>query len=137
MSDFEELTRLTLEKVEIGAQMNISYAAAQHMKAEVLSDAAARQLVAAVTAYMWGNQIHREVTGHVEYPASWWQGFKQSFFPDWLKRHYPVRYERKETSVKFVHTCPHLRIETRDDERVHLQYLADSSLLRRWETFAR
>lgn len=33
----------------------------------------------------------------VKYPASWWQHFKQAFFPQWLLRYFPV----KETVVKY------------------------------------
>ena len=133
MSEYEKLTQLTLEKVEIAAQLHMSEHAARRIKLEIFADHAARSLVFSIQSYMWGNQVHREVTGRVRFHASWWQGFKASFFPDWLKRHYPVRFEERETSVKLIHTCPHLNIETRDDEKVHLRYLAAPDLLRVWD----
>lgn len=132
-AEFLEYTELVLERVEIAAQMRASYAAVKRAKAETLADPVARQLVTAIETYMWGNEVHRTVTGNVRFHASWWQGFKDSFFPDWLKRHYPVRWERRETSVSFQHVCPHLAIETRDDEKVHLRYLAPPDKLRVWD----
>lgn len=121
-TEYDELTTLVLEKVSIAAQASISYAAVRRAKAETLADPFARQLVVSIETYMYGNQIHRQVTGHVEFPASWWQAVKAAFFPDWLRRHYPVRYERRETSVSFTHVCPHLDLAV-DDETVHLRYL--------------
>ena len=32
----------------------------------------------------------------VRYPASWWQGLKEVFFPKWLQRRFPVRYTEVE-----------------------------------------
>jgi hypothetical protein len=33
----------------------------------------------------------REAERDVTYPATWWQHFKQRWFPAWLLRRYPVR----------------------------------------------
>ena len=131
--NYDDYMTLVAEKVAIVAQMNVSYAAVRRAKAGTIADPAARQLVTSIETYMWGNKIHRNVTGSVRFHASWWQGFKDSFFPDWLKRHYPVRYETRETSVTFQHVCPHLAIETRDGEKSHWRFLAGEGLLRRWD----
>ncbi len=38
-----------------------------------------------------------------EYPADWWQAFKERFFPAWAKRRWPV----KTTVIVAVHKFPH------------------------------
>lgn len=42
--------------------------------------------------------IYREdvFTKTVSYPATWWQHFKESYFPDWLLRWFPVRYAHRD-----------------------------------------
>ena len=39
----------------------------------------------------------------VEWPATWWQHFKQRFFPAWLRAKFPVRMERREFTVKTLY----------------------------------
>ena len=36
----------------------------------------------------------QEVERVVQYPATWWQHFKEQFFPSWLKKRFPVRMRR-------------------------------------------
>jgi len=52
---------------------------------------------------------HRKMeTAYVNFPASWWQHFKQAHFPAWLKKCFPVM--SKATGVTYERTtnlCPH------------------------------
>lgn len=38
-----------------------------------------------------------------EWPANWWEAFKERWFPAWLKKRYPVRYEGIEWDCRFVY----------------------------------
>ena len=43
--------------------------------------------------------INEEKTATVEYPGTWWQAFKEQYFPAWLKNKYPIQYKRKAETV--------------------------------------
>ena len=116
---------LLLERVRVGAQMSLSQHVLREMTVEPIIDRAAHAVTYHFETYMWGNMVHRSVLKTVRWPASWWQAFKETFFPDWLKRHYPVRYEERETSVQFMHVCPHLDFPESQGEE-HLRYLIPS-----------
>ena len=36
-----------------------------------------------------------------EYPATWWQHFKDTYFPDWLLARYPVKFLSDATKIQF------------------------------------
>ena len=38
-------------------------------------------------------------TATVEYPGTWWQAFKEQYFPAWLKKKCPIIYKRKSETV--------------------------------------
>jgi len=55
----------------------------------------------------------------VSYPENWKESFKERWFPQWLKTHYPIKYTEK--SVYKV--CPHIDIKFRDNPNPHLAFL--------------
>lgn len=38
----------------------------------------------------FGERKQEEVEVQFQFPASWWQHFKQRWFPDWLLKRYPI-----------------------------------------------
>jgi hypothetical protein len=43
-------------------------------------------------------EVRAEAT--IEYPATWWEHFKERWYPEWLKRKFPVKYDLKtETNI--------------------------------------
>jgi hypothetical protein len=120
--DMSDLQRLTLEKLQVRAQARISRAILDDMKVEILSDLLADQLSMSLRTFMWGNQISCE-TKERPIPATWWDAFKEAYFPEWLERRFFVRYDTTTIETKFMHVCPHLNIAARDEERFHMQFL--------------
>ena len=118
----EEISQLILEKVQLSARVMMSAEMADSIGIKAFTDHCAEQVQYIFTAHLLGNVVHREVR-HYSHPASWWQGFKAALFPDWLRRHYPVRMTEVDLETKFMHACPHLNIRTSQDERQHLQWL--------------
>lgn len=35
------------------------------------------------------------------YPADWWQAFKGRYFPHWLLKRYPVKYNTVQTTIRY------------------------------------
>lgn len=122
-----ELGRLTLERLEIGARFQIQRAFFKTMELEEVADIASNSLRLELRGYLWSNTIHRE-TERTAVPSTWWDFFKQSCFPDWLKRRMPVRTREITTETKFIHVCPHLEIASRNEERMHFEWLTPPRL---------
>lgn len=67
--------------------------------------------------YLYGSGKER---WRVEYPATWWEHFKQRWFPAWALRRWPVRKTIEEGDV-FARVCPHVTFPSRES---CLQFLA-------------
>ncbi len=118
--DFE---RVTLEKLRIGLRQYMSPEVMAELSIDASSDLIAGQMVTALRGFVWSNQIHveRQTTA---VPATWWDHFKDTFFPDWLRRRMPIRTQTITTETKFIHTCPHLNISGDPNDRMmHLEWM--------------
>ena len=119
-----EMQMLSLEKLKIGLRIALSEALLRDVRVEQWQDYSMRQIITMVEAYLWSNTIHTERETY-QHTASWWQGFKASFFPPWLLRRFPVRMTSVTCETKFIHVCPHLNITAPNEERFHLQWLKE------------
>ena len=122
VADMPELQRLTVEKLRFKGRMAMSNEAAAEMTVEIVADIMVDAFVANMGGYVWQNQIHKQ-TRKLTLPLTWWDSFKTVHFPEWLKRRMPVRTYEIDTSTEFIHTCPHLPIESRDDLKMHMQWM--------------
>jgi len=61
-----------------------------------------------------------------DYPADWWQWFKQRWFPEWLIKRYPIRMAR----IWAIHSFPELNIpdEFVGREFVHFRIVNEDKL---------
>ncbi len=78
--DLSDLERLTLEKLKVRASAYMSPAIVGDMQVELLSDVLADQLAMSLRTFMWGNEISCE-TKERSIPATWWDAFKEAYFP--------------------------------------------------------
>ena len=78
-------------------------------------------LVAAVKMAIFGRNIQDTVIETFEYPASWWQVFKQQYFPVFLKKKFPIRMISKNVVMQHYHVCPHLNIEP---QKKHVKFVS-------------
>lgn len=122
VDEMPELQRLTLEKLRFKGRMVMSNEAAAEMTVEMVADLMVDSFVANMGGYVWQNQIHKQTTPMSLY-CSWWDDFKDTFFPGWLLRRMPVHTYDVEHTTEFIHTCPHLPIESRDDMKMHMEWM--------------
>jgi hypothetical protein len=63
-----------------------------------------------------------------EHPEDWWQSFKERWFPEWLKKRYPVRMNQ----VWAIHKFPELNIpmDLPLREFIHFRVVNDKKLER-------
>ena len=121
---------LMLEKIRIGLSTLVSPAVLSGMKFDQKYDPVTDKIMMEPGMYLFSNKIHTETTKK-DYPAGWFQGFKDAYFPGFLKRRFPVKYTQVFEEVKTIHVCPHLNYRTREDERFHLQFLTPEGDLTR------
>ncbi len=122
---------LLLEKIRIELRTYVSPAVLNQMKFDQKYDPVTDRIMMELGMYLFSNKIHTETTKE-DFPAGWFQGFKQSFFPGWLQRKFPVKYTQVFKEVKTIHICPHLNYHTRNDEKFHLQFLMPEGDLTRY-----
>lgn len=59
-------------------------------------------------------------------PVTWWDHFKQDYFPIWLQIYFPINYNRFDhsvhntTNIYETKICPHLQS---DRDEMHIQWL--------------
>lgn len=74
---------------------------------------------------------HDEVTlDSIQVPATWWDHFKLVYFPEWLKRRYPVSFITHATRrERHIRVCPHFDKGPRDHQRFMVYPELDKELL--------
>ena len=48
-----------------------------------------------------------EIEKAISYPSTWWQMFKDSYFPRWLLKRFPIIYKKQTWKIKGWATYPH------------------------------
>jgi hypothetical protein len=119
-----EFERVTTELIHVHMQRrmpwNMIYDIQFHMAA---AQALSEQLVASLEVYLQSkNHHHEEEKKVMEFPATWWEHFKEAWFSKWLLAKFPVQYKQVyvPVSYKVTNICPHLPV---DKERQHVEWL--------------
>lgn len=103
---YADAARVTLERIRLHVQ--------QRLSRELLNDPTVTALinqqtgdaiVHAIAEYAGQKQV-----GQVEcvYPTTWWDAFKDRWFPGWLKRRYPPAFTRTVLNAQVIY--PNLRL---------------------------
>ena len=125
-----EAMTLILEKVRVALSMHVSPAVLSSSIMEQRLDPISKAIIAHFELWLWSNMIHVE-RRFEDFPKTWWDGFKEAHFPGFLKRRFPVRLRSVCSEAKTFHICPHLNIQTRDDEKYHLQFMTPAGEMTR------
>lgn len=56
-----------------------------------------------------------KIEHHLKFPMTWWDHFKERFFPPWAKRRFPVKYDRIDIEEQKYKLCPHVGVSMIDD----------------------
>lgn len=93
---------IILEKVKFGMQGVLIGEALRGLAIYQRDDFIADELVYALKGWMLGESVEkREMQVTFFNPATWWQMFKASYFPDFLVRKFPIREKVVEKKVHF------------------------------------
>ena len=88
------------------------------MEVEVMTDFATGSLLASLRSWVLRNE--QGCTEYLYKPSSWWEHFKESYFPAWALKCWPVQY----TSMPFTsyRVCPHSSENW--PNRKHIEFLS-------------
>lgn len=68
---------------------------------------AIRMLEYQLRVYVLGEKI-KSYNKRIDYPADWWEAFKERWMPRWFKRKYPVQYKLFKVDIDIVALYPEL-----------------------------
>jgi hypothetical protein len=87
---------LLLEPANWGSSIRFSNELLTDAVASSIVDHETKMVMFGVRAMIWGENVH-----NIDYPLDWWQAFKDRWFPEWLKKRYPVLW--KKWAVSFIY----------------------------------
>jgi hypothetical protein len=91
LDDPEFIKSFTLEKMQFHIRSNLSYEILKQSKLNLRKhlDLLSNSMLLDLTTYILQENIK---TIECRYPADWKEAFKDRWFPDWLKKKYPVKW---------------------------------------------
>ena len=116
---------LIMKKIRVALRMHVLPAVLDKAVFKQDYDPITQKIVAHFEMYLLSNQIHTETIKGDEVPMTWWDGFKEEYFPQFLKRLFPPKIRQTFTEHKTIHVCPHLNYRTPSEERFHLQFMTN------------
>ena len=114
MNDYPDIRTVTLEKLKFAMQQAISNELLNaHVDVQEHIDWMTDQAVVSIRGFIWAETLESET---FQWPADWWQAFKERWFPAWAKRRWPVQYERHKLDVKAAY--PNLKVSVPEQKYV-------------------
>jgi hypothetical protein len=74
-----------------------------------------------------GHKVDRLENTEIDFPATWWDFWKQSHAPKWMLKRWPVKLKTTKVT-KHIHqhyVCPHINMK--DDSHIHIAWMYESS----------
>ena len=124
--DLVEFERVTLSKLQFENRQVIPGLKQINTELELSAefDYFLKNIVVTIRTDIW-SEILQDTTQAVDfkYPASWWQYFKHQYFPDCLKRTFPVKYKTETKSIRFVRYACYPSIPSHQHEPVIKEFM--------------
>ena len=96
MIDMENLKGVTLQKIKFACAQHVY---PQNLKYEIENDI----ILARFIHYLSWNLLGKEIETK-KYPATWWDAFKNRWYPKFLKTRFPVSWDH----FRLYNICPHI-----------------------------
>lgn len=89
---------ISLEFLTFGSKLAISDMEMKNLSIEVARDERIASTIYAISTKIMGqNNYYR-----VKRPVSWWDMFKEQYFPDWLLKYFPVVYDEGDIVLQQI-----------------------------------
>jgi len=90
---------IALERLRMGFEQVISDTLAGG-DIEAMHDSLLHGFRIHVRGFVYGKQVQRH---EYQWPADWWQAFKERWFPTWARQRWPIRYEKRVIDVMEIY----------------------------------
>ena len=124
--DSVNVSKLLLEKIEIGISERLPGHYLQDSELSVMFDYASLDIIAHFRAFLYGQEEVTEsdvIEDYLEFPTDWIQVLRGRFLPCWWLEKHPVKTDkfaiRKKIVKKITKVCPHLNVKS---DRKHLEF---------------
>jgi len=119
-----EIKKITLQKIRFGVSQYVSESMLREFVVDVYTDIQNKTIQTVIKWFIPGRlaSTDQETKKYVKTWASWQDAFKDRWFPEFLKRRYPVKRVTSPVIIihKHYHMCPHLDYP---QPRKHLEFL--------------
>jgi hypothetical protein len=110
------LERLILERIKFEYATEMPPYVITNLTVEQIVDFETRAVRTFFRTFLPGREVRKETVKSVIVYASWWQQFKKTYFPEILKRLFPVMFHEEPVVIRHHHLCPHTGAEPDDKE---------------------
>ena len=99
----DEIVKHTLDLLICEKQFGLDGVALKNLRVDRIQDYARNTLLYSLHTLLPAENIKEEThTVTVKYPETWWQMFKEQYFPTWLKEKCPIKYGTNAETIKFT-----------------------------------
>lgn len=131
--DVSNAEKLTLEanlQMALRRRFRARELQAARTSADLFYDHVAHEFHLELSAIFFSAPTHVDNGEITRVPATWWDAFKERWFPAWLERRFPVQRRTIVTAQRHFHLCPHHQPKLPDNPypmelRPHLDFLAE------------
>jgi hypothetical protein len=117
MAESPEFERLLLNKIELNFNYKLEGHYLQDAELRQFYDYLSDSIVFRFRAFLYGQE--KTIEKVVLFPTSWFQMFKQMYFPQWLIQYFPVKTKSFPQITNITKVCPHLNVKS---ERPHIEF---------------
>jgi hypothetical protein len=89
---------------------------------DIADDFIKNRMTLLVRGYIWGESGKTQT---IRYPATWWDAFKERWFPQWLLTRYPAAYREHKIDLRTLY--PNFKISMPHETHV-LKYMVHDRL---------
>lgn len=115
------IEQIVLERIRKTIELRTSEMFRKNLLYAEMRDEAIKQIIYRLRFELFG--IHRQVEKEIKRPLDWREAIKERFFPVWLKKKFPVKFETIGVLIKVDKLCPHLNVAGYDN---HIAWLANN-----------
>ena len=103
ITKMDECVKHTLDFLVSEKRFTLGEFASKNLSVDRIGDLVRMELLYSVRTLIPAENLKEEThTVTVECPESWWQAFKEQYFPIWLKAKCPIKYKTKSETVTFI-----------------------------------
>lgn len=107
---------IVLQRIRFGLTRheNLKDCYPQELNYETFSDLRLNSMIHFLSWNLLGKEIETRT-----YPSTWWDAFKDRWFPKFLKQRFPVNWDE----FKLYNICPHIKHEWPKNQLIHIHWL--------------